>query len=168
MPRAPARIRKRFIDGETEVLAWDIEETLLYGYPLVFGPYSTMPSIDDWHVAWNRWRDVILPKALEHRPGTRPVAMYVLGEIAPRELIVPLAADAGWHHIEVRQRNGRKDTHWLNVPMPFMRREVDHLRDLGICDAGEYRRHREWMQTRNPDCDPCAIDTYPLEMSLYQ
>lgn len=168
MPRATAKIRKRFVDGVTEVLAWDIEETLVYGYPLVFDTYATMPSIDEWRTAWDRWRDVILPKALEHHPGTRPVAMYVLGEIPRRELVVPLAADARWDCIEVRHRNGRKESHWLNVPPPFMQPEVDHLRDLGLCDADEFCRHRKWMQTRNPDCDTCAIDTYPLEMSLYE
>ena len=168
MPRAPARIKKRFIDGESEVLAWDIEETLLYGYPLVFDTYASMRGIDEWHVAWHRWRDVILPKCIEHRPGTRPVAMYVTGELPRRELSLPLPADAGWHRIEVRQRNGRKETHWLNVPPPFMRCEVDHLRALGLVDADEFRRHRAWMRQRNPDCDTCAVDTYPLEMSLYE
>lgn len=167
MPRAPARIRKRWTEG-TDVLDWTIEETLLYGYPIPLDPSATMATIDEWRTAWDRWRDVILPKALEHRPGTRPIAMYVLHEIEPRELLLPLVDDGGYRRIEVRQRNGRKETHWLNVPPPFMQREVDHLRALGLCDAEELRRHRVWKQTRNPECDTCAIDTYPLEMSLYE
>jgi len=168
MPRAPARIRKRFIEGQTEVLPWDVEETLIYGYPLTLDSYCTLPEIDQWHVAWNRWRDVVLPKVLEHRPGTRPVAMYVLGEIEPRELTVPLPESHGYRSIRVRHRNGRVDQHWLNVPTPFMVPEVQHLRRLGVVGADELKRHRAWMRTPNPECGTCAVDTYPLETSLYE
>jgi hypothetical protein len=168
MPRAPARIRKRFIEGQTEVLDWMIEETLLHGYPLAVDTWATLATIDEWHVAWDRWRDVILPKCIKHRPGTRPVAMYVTGEIPRRELAINVPSHARWQRIEVRQRNGVSESYWLDVPRPFMEPEHVHLRRLGIVDADELRRHRAWMQKRNPECGTCAIDTYPLEMSLYE
>lgn len=168
MPRGTAKIRRRFVEGVTEVLPWDTEETLVYGYPLVFDTYATMKNIDQWRVAWSRWRDVILPKVIEHRPGTRPVAMYVLHEIEPRELTITPPADQWYKHIDIHHPSGRTETHWLDAPPPFMAREVDHLRRLGIVTADELRRHREWMKMRNPECDTCAIDTYPLEQSLYE
>lgn len=168
MPRAPARIRKRFIEGQTEVLDWMIEETLLYGYPLVFGTYASMRTMDEWREAWKQWRDVVLPKCIEHRPGTRPVAMYVLGEIPRREPTMQKPADHRWNSIDVRSRGGRVVQHWLDVPQPFMEPEHLHLHRLGIVDADELRRHRAWIRTRNPECGTCAIDTYPLEMSLYE
>lgn len=167
MPRAPAKIRKRFIDGVTEVLPWDIEETLVYGYPLVFDTYASMRGIDEWHVAWGRWRDVIVPKVAQYRPGTRAVAQYVIGEIEPRELTITPPVDHWYRHLDVRHRDGRIVTHWLNVPTPFMVPEVEHLRRLGLVDADELNRYRAWMKMRNPDCDTCHYDPYPLEQSLY-
>jgi hypothetical protein len=47
MPRAPARIRKRFIEGETVVLDWELEEALLRGQSM-FGPLGTLQRRDDW------------------------------------------------------------------------------------------------------------------------
>ena len=162
MPRAPARIRKRYIEGTTEVCPWDIEETLLYGITPVFGPPSMFRSLDEWQREWSRWRDVILPKCIEHRPGTRPVAMYVLGEIEPRELRIPPPEPNGYWFVDVSGRNGKVSRHWLNVPEPFMEREVRHLERLGIVDAEESRRHR-----RDPEA-ATGYSEYPLETSLYE
>lgn len=160
MPRAPARIKKRFIEGETEVLDNEAEETLLYGYPLVFDTLCAWRTLDEWRHHWNRWREVILPKCVEHRPGTRPVAMYVCGEIPRRELRINLPDAAGWKHIDVRGRDGRTVRHWLSVPMPFMEPEAAYLHRLGIVDAKELRRHRAWHRD--------GRDDYPLEMGLYR
>jgi len=160
MPRAPARIRKRFIEGETEVLDHETEETLLYGYPLVFDTLCAWRTLDEWRHQWSRWRDVILPKCIEHLPGTRPVAMYVCGEIPRRELRINVPEDNGWKHIDVRDRNGTVTRHWLSVPMPFMEPEARHLHRLGIVDDKELARHRA--------CLRAGRDRYPLEMACYQ
>ena len=168
MPRVPAKIRKRFIEGHTEVLDWETEETLLRGVPLILGPPAPLRTIEEWQREWGRWRDVILPKCIEHRPGTRPVAMYVCGEIPRRTLAVAPPPVHGFWHIEVRDLNGRIDTHWLNVPPPFMVPEARHLYRAGIIDAAELRRHREWMARPNPECGYSAIDTYRLEMALHE
>jgi hypothetical protein len=168
MPRAPARIRKRYIEGTTDVLDWELEEILLYGVPLVFGPPPRFKTVDDWARDWARWRDVILPKCIEHRPGTRPFAMYAVGEIPRRELTMPLPQPNGFWHVDVREHDGSTTTHYLNVPEPWVRAEAMHLRDHGIISADELRRHRAWMRQRNPDCSSCAVDSYPLEMSLYE
>jgi hypothetical protein len=160
MPRAPARIRKRFIEGQTEVLDHETEECLVWGYPRVFDTLATMRTVDEWRAAWSRWREVVLPKVLEHRPGTRPVAMYVCGEIARRELRINLPDNAGWKHIEVRGRDGKMTRHWLNAPETFLEPEIKHLLRLGLVDADELRRHRAWM--RRGGC------SYPSEMSLHE
>jgi hypothetical protein len=162
MPRAPARIRKRYVEGSTEVCPWDVEETLLYGITPIFGPPCMFKTLDEWQREWSRWRDVILPKSLEHRPGTRPVAMYVCGEIPARTLAVQLPESNGYWFADVRDRNGKSTRHWLNVPEPLMEREVKHLTRLGIVDAEELRRHR-----RDPEA-ATGYYKYPLEASVYE
>jgi hypothetical protein len=159
MPRAPARIRKRFIEGQTEVLDWETEETILYGYPLILDTLASFRAIDQFHGAWNRWRDVVLPKCIKYRPGTRPVAQYVCGEIPRRELRTPLPEVNGWKYIDVRDRSGNVTRHYLDVPEPFMEPEAKYLHRLGIVDANELREHRAWQRGDR--------ERYPLEMSLY-
>jgi hypothetical protein len=166
MPRAPARIRKRYIEGTTDVLDWELEETLVYGVPLVFGPPPRFKTVDDWARDLDRWRSVILPKCIEHRPGTRPFAMYAVGEIPRREPAMPLPQPNGFWTVDVCERNGSTTTHYLNVPEPWMRPEAKHLREHGIIDADELRRHREWLRQLNDNAR--ASDSYPLEMSLYE
>ena len=159
MPRAPAKIRKRLIEGQTEVLDDETEECLVYGYPVVLDTLATMRSVDEWQHAWSRWRDTVLPKVIEHRPGTRPVAMYVLNLIPAREWRINLPENTGWRHIEVRDRDGKIARHGLAAPATFLDPEWKHLQRLGLVDADELRRHREWMRRGD--------DPYPLEMSLH-
>ena len=159
MPRAPAKIRKRYIEGQTEVLDYETEECLVYGYPVTLDTLATMRSLDQWQAAWSRWRDVVMAKVLEYRPGTRPVAAYVCGEIPRRELRINLPESTGWRHIEVRGRDGKLTRHWLDAPTTFLDPEWKHLQRLGLCDADELRRHRAWVRRGD--------DPYPLEASLY-
>lgn len=167
MPRAPAKIRRRYIEGETEVLDWRLEETLLYGTDQIIGPPCMLSTLNEWRHEWQRWRDVILPKCIEHRPGTRPFAMYVLGELPQRELRLPLPPGSGFWSVTVTHPGGRQVKHWVNVTWPFMESQATHLHRAGIIDDDELDRHREWMAERNDQCSTCAVDTYPLEMSLF-
>ena len=167
MPRAPAHARKVFIEAETIVLDWQLEQSLVYGQPMR-GNVSELQTRDDWQRAWDRWGDIIMPKALEHRPGTRPFAMYAIGMIPARELRMPLPDGSGYRYTDVRHRNGKVVRHWIDAPAPFVESEVSHLRRLGIVDDAEYRRYRAWVGRTNPDCDRCVADTYPLEMSLHE
>jgi len=167
MPRVPAKIRKRFVDGVTQVLDWQIEETLLYGCTVIIGPPCMFRTRDEWQREWDRWGDIVLPKAIEHRPGTRPFALYAAGIIPPRQLRMPLPPSSGYWSIDVRHPD-ETVTHYIDVPEPWVEAEVKHLRGLGIVDDREYRRHLQWMQQRSPDCDRCVIDTYPLEVSLHE
>ena len=166
MPRAPARIRKRYVEGVTEVLDFELEETLLYGVYRVFGPPSMLRTINCWRRAWDRWRDVVLPKVLEHRPGTRPFAMYAIGEIPARELRMPLPSGHGYWEIRLPAARGGEVTHYLNVPEPYIDNECDHLYRLGIIDPEERKRHQAWQ--REIEKYGGRADTYPLEASLYE
>lgn len=163
MPRAPARIRKRYIEGVSEVLDFEIEETLLHGVYPVFGPPSMLKTVACWRRAWDRWRGVVLPKVLEHRPGTRPFAMYAIGEIPARELQMPLPAA---HRFWSLTLPGTGITHYLNVPEPYIENEVDHLYRLGVIDADERKRHRAWQ--REIETHGGRADTYTLEAGLYE
>jgi len=167
MPRAPARIRRKFIEGVTEVLDFEIEETLLHGCYPVFGPPSMFRTVTCWRRAWDRWRGVVLPKVLEHRPGTRPFAMYAIGEIPARELKVPLPPSHGYWSITLAMPGGTSVTHYLNVPEPYIENEADHLYRLGVIDADERKRHRAWQREIEKHGGQRA-DTYPLEASLYE
>jgi Cu(I)/Ag(I) efflux system membrane protein CusA/SilA len=40
--------------------------------------------------------------------------------------------------------------------------------DLGIVDADELQRYREWQRQANPDCEHCLADRYQLEMALHE
>lgn len=161
MPRVPARIRRRYVEGVSEVLDWATEEVLVFGVPLVFGPPCPFKTADEWRLAWERWRGVIEPKVREYRPGTRAFALYALGEIPRRELRLPLPEPNGFWTVGVRERDGSVTEHYLNVPMPWVKPEATHLRDLGLVDVDELRRHRAWVKRG-------TFDTYPLEMAIYQ
>ena len=167
MPRAPTLSRKQFIDGITDVLDWELEQALLRGQTM-FGPLRMLQCRRDWERAWSRWADVILPKALQHRPGLRPFAMYATGEIEPRELRVPLPPRHRWSMLRIPDHTGQAIMHYLDVPEPYIECEARHLHHLGIVNADEMRRHRAWMRTASGDCGRGAPDTYPLEMSLYE
>jgi hypothetical protein len=167
MPRAPARSLKKFVEGQTVVLDWELEEALLRGQSM-FGPLRALQCRDDWRRAWNEWRAVVLPKALEHRPGLRPFALYAIGEIEPRQLRMPLPAVHAWTLLHIPDDRGRIATHYLDVPEPYIESEASYLHRLGIVRDRELRRHRERLRRDNHERSRPPADTYPLEMSLYQ
>jgi hypothetical protein len=167
MPRAIARIRRRFTGDVATTIDELLEETLVFGCPIVLGPtFSTLRFQSDWQREWDRWRDTILPKAIEHRPGLRPFAMYAAGEIAPRKLRKP-APRFGYTCVEVLNRGGFTVRHWLDLPAEYIEPEAAYLHRLGIVDDDELDRHVSWVAEANPDCDRCVVDHYPLEAALH-
>lgn len=158
MPAAPARIRKPYIEGQTEVLDHEIERCLLRGRGCL-GPAVQLRTLDDWQRHWARWRGTIMPKAIEHRPGVRPFACYVVGEIPPRPVEIEPPLSHCMFKLYVPGRDGTGVWH-CDYPEPYMRREVDYLRDLGIVSAAEHRHWRAWV--KRGGC------TYPYEMGLYE
>ena len=164
MPRAVARIRKRWTEG-TVVLCSEVEETLLRGQGTL-GVAIELRTLDDWRHWWSTWRDTIMPKAAEHFPGSRPVACYVTGEIPMRPVVVDPPLSHNWfrHYIPGRDGTGV----WLcNYPEPYMQAEVAYLRDLGIVDAAEYRRHLAWRRERRAYRGPYCLGGYTLEQGLH-
>lgn len=157
MPRAAATIRSRWSEG-TEVLSYELEQSLLRGQGCL-GTSLELRTLDDWQRHWARWRDTIMPKALEHRPGLRPLACYVAGEIPPRPVDIEPRLSHGWFKLYVPASNGTGQWHY-DYPEPYMRREADYLRDLGIVSAAEYRQWRAWVKRGG-----CS---YPDEQGLYE
>ena len=157
MPRAPAKIRRRYVEGMT-ILDYELERTLLNGTGIL-GTALELRTLDDWRRHWGQWRNTILPKSLEHRPGLRPFACYVVGEIAPRPVLREPPLSTNYFKLYVPENNGTGTWHY-DYPEPYMQREVDYLRDLGIVDAAEYRRWRAWM--KRGGC------TYPDEQGLHE
>jgi hypothetical protein len=161
MPKAPAKIRRRYVEGTTNVCPWDVEECLVFGCPEVFGPPCLWRTLDEWSREWSRWRSVIEPKVREYLPGRRAFAQYVVGEIPRRELLLPVPEPNGWWFVDVASRDGSVVSHPINVPEPFVRPQWKHLRDLGLLEPDELQRYRAWLKRGK-------FDTYALEMACFQ
>lgn len=158
MPAVRAKCRKRFNEA-CEVLDWKVEQQLLVGHIRNREPSAnTLRTSSEWCEAWYRWRDVILPKAIEARPGLRPFAMYATGELPPRP-VHELPRHQGVA-VDVEHADGSVARHWLRAPAAFVKPEPDHLFDLGVVDRDEVLRHRQWVRDGKPD-------TYRLEVSYY-
>lgn len=137
--------RRQYSDG-TEVLDHHTESCLLH-WRSSLGPSSALRTQSQWRLAWERWGNVILPKCLDQRPGTRPAALYALGLIPPPPMQQPLPRNHRFLTVYVDGEDGTGVTHVI-AREPYQRSEVLHLRDLGIVDDDEYRRHRAWRAGR--------------------
>jgi hypothetical protein len=160
--------RKRFGEG-ADVLCSEIEETLLLGQG-VLGVAIELRCRDDWERYWARYREIIMPKALEAFPGCRPFAMYVVGEIPARPVVQPPPLVNGFFKLYVPGRNGVGQWHYC-YPEPFMQAEPSYLYDLGVIDKAELKRYRASL--RKPRCAVAAskrnsIGDYILEAGLYE
>jgi hypothetical protein len=166
MPRALAKIRKRLQDG-LQILESELEQTLVYGEGII-GPAIELRTLEDWKASWEQWRHIVLPKAIEHRPGTRPFAMYVVGEIPEREVVMQPPLSSNYFKLYVPSRDGTGRWH-CRYPEPFMRAEHLHLQDLGIIDDAEMKRARAWRKQRTSNCPQrCQLETYPLDQGQYE
>lgn len=167
MPRATAKIRKRYVEGQTEVLCSEIEESLLFGSGII-GTALELRTVEDWQRLWHRWGKVILAKALKAFPGTRPFAMYVVGQIPERLVLAEPPLVNGFFKLYVPGRNGVGRWHH-RYPEPFMQSEPHYLHDIGLIDDCEWKRHREWQRRgHSPYRGPYHLGDYVLERGLYQ
>ena len=164
MPRTKSIIRKRFTEG-TEVLCSEVEETLLRGEGLL-GTALELRTLQDWKLWWTKWRETIMRKSLEHRPGSRPVACYVTGEIPLRPVLSepPLSNNLLKLYVPARDGTGV----WLrDYPEPFMQAEADYLFDLGVVDADEMKRYRASLRKPSAYKGPYCLGDYVLEQGLF-
>ncbi len=165
MTRARRVIRKRWTAG-TEVLDSEIEETLLMGRG-VLGTAIELRTLEDWRRVWARWRETIMPKVLEHRPGTRPLACYVCGEIPARPVVIEPPMEHRYFKLYVPSANGTGTWHFA-YPEPYMQDEANYLDGLGVIDNVELKRHRAWRRKGyGPYKGPWDLDGYTLERGLY-
>lgn len=166
MPRIKRMIRKRYTEG-MEVLDSEIEESFLFGKG-VLGTALELRTLDDWKRLWARWRGVVLPKALEHRPGVRPFACYVVGEIPPRPVLRQPPLSFNYFKLYVPASNGT-GTYHFDYPEPYMQSEARYLLDLGVIDAAEFKRHVAWRrQGDGPYRSPWELGDYTLERGLHE
>jgi hypothetical protein len=166
MPRTRRIIRKRFTEG-TEVLCSEVEESLLFGYGCI-GTAIELRTLEDWRRYWSQWRDTIMPKVIEHRPGTRPFACYVTGEISARPVLQQPPLDNGYFKLYVPASNGTGQWHY-RYPEPWMRDETRYLRDLGVVDGAEWQRHLAWRRRgHGPSRSVFHIGDYVLERGLHE
>ena len=159
VPRRPYASDLAILDASTEMVLLDGEG---WGDSTI-----RLRWREEWCEVWEQWREVILPKVIEHRPGTRPFAAYVVGEIPDREVLVEPPLSVSWFRLYVPSRDGTGA--WFHrYPCPYMRSEVDHLHELGIVDDDEYRRHRAWVRTRSTASGSRYRDGYTFEQGSYR
>lgn len=110
--------------------------------------------------------DRLRRKWVDAFPGTRPAFDWVTRLPRWELLAEPTRFDASRDVIEV---GGER--YWYCGP-PWQRPQADVLRDLGEIDAGEYRRHREWINAgassayrmdEGWDCDWIAVGARSTE-----
>ena len=133
------------------------EMNLVSWEPILIG--TGFNSITDLGAAWDCHGDAILTQYVQCLPGTRPAAMYYLGLLPLPETLNPPRA---W---DTTQKWGEKtyyprwryfgtstgtDDHFLGG---CNWGECHHLHGLGVIDAEEYERAREWCDDRfySPD-----------------
>jgi len=168
MPRATARIRKRFSEG-TEVLCSELEETLVFGQGCI-GVAIELRCLDDWKRYWSQWRDTIMPKALDAMPRRRPFACYVTGEIPPRPIVTEPPLSNGFFKVYVPASNGSGQWHY-QMPEPYQQNEPAYLYGLGVIDAEEMKRYRASRRraiSAKARGNRYAIGEYICEMGLYE
>ena len=166
MPRTKRVIRRRYVEG-SEILCSEIEETLLRGEGII-GTALELRTVEDWQRLWHRWGSVILPKALKAFPGTRPFAMYVVGEIPERPVLAEPPLVNGFFKLYVPGRNGTGRWHH-QYPEPFQQSEPHYLHDIGLIDDCEWKRHRESQRRgHSPYRGPYHLGDYVLERGLYE
>lgn len=120
--------------------------------PLI--PGSEFKSFAAMREAWFRHRDELLPHYLAQRPGTRPYAMWALGELPlpppknePREASPRVTIDgktlyAKWVYFgSATGENG-----WYLGGSDWG--EFEHLRAAGVVDGAEARRALRWVDDR--------------------
>lgn len=142
------------------------ELNLVHWIPMI--PGTEYKSFDAMRDAWNRHRDELLPHFTRQRPGTRPFAMWALGELpfpplkhqpcqyATRVTIEGIVFYCPWHYFGTRTGPGGyycAGAAWG---------ELKYLRRLGIVDAREAALAEEWVDDRHYGASPGRRTYQPL------
>lgn len=131
MPRRTVQrcIRRSVAAGQ---LDQTIEMNLLHGE--CFGCFDLDHRID-FVRPWATWRDELTARWIEAFPGSRPMAAYLLGEIAP-----PV-----WQHKLPALRRPLRAITGIDVSMADVgwhrwTPELEHLVEIGVVDDDEHDR----------------------------
>lgn len=154
MPRAVRTIPRR---ASTAVLDPELRETLLR-WTGVIGPHPELRTKADWAAAWAAYGAELLPWHIEHRPGTRPAAQYVLGQIPRRELLEPMPVHLTGSTFVVHDQGVVVE--YYDCPEPRMECEAQHLHRHGVIDRSELRRHLRWAGHRWCTNGQCLLASY--------
>lgn len=133
-----------------------LEELNVVGWiPLI--PSSQFRNLEAMRAVWVRHRDRILPHYIACRPGTRPLAMYALGELPlpplkhePREhamqtTIGDRTVYSPWFYFG--ERTGEDGHYCAGATWG----EFQYLRRIGVVDAAEAKLAAAWVDDRHYD-----------------
>jgi hypothetical protein len=149
MPRPSARCPQR---SKLELDLLD-ELNCVYWTPLLRG--IEFKTLDNMRDCWRRHGGKILPHYIRQRPGTRPFALWALGELPlppmknkPVEYSLSVTISrkkfySAWHYFGTESGEDgyyHGGTTWG---------EFTYLRKLGVIDDAEARLAKEWVDDRH-------------------
>ena len=137
LPRRTIRLRGAGFRPEEED---EVRECLaigrsVLGEPAVYG----LKTRFDWSRAWEQFGAELLKEHAEKWPGSRPMAMYVLG-LLPCQLPEPKER-AIWTEFEVENNEGAKVFFPFRFNATSTGCESSRLLKAGVIDKSEHRRH---------------------------
>ena len=139
MPRARKTIKLREGHDDPGERA-EIRECLAYGRSVLGEPAAYgLRTLDDWARAWERYGDDVTALLAIEQPGTRPVALYVMGLIPRQRPARPMPANA--MGFDIVRPDGTKDVYHYFCPAYFDC-EAMHLAKLRVIDRDELALHR--------------------------
>jgi hypothetical protein len=122
-------------------------------------PHSQFRTLSAMRAVWDRHGAALLRHYVRQRPGTRPFALYALGELplpalrhqpkqhALRTVIEGITYYDPWHYYGTRTG----DDGWYCGGSTWG--EFQHLRHLGVIDDAEAKLADQWIDDRRYDPD---------------
>lgn len=134
------------------------EINCVYWIPMI--PGTQFRSLAAMRAVWDRHGSQILPHYIRQRPGTRPFALWALGELPLPPLKHPPAEHAlrthigdvvfysAWHYFG--SRTGPDGYYCAGSAWG----EFQYLRELGVIDDAEAALAKEWVDDRHYETNP--------------
>jgi hypothetical protein len=134
MPRAKRRIPMR--ESIAASMSAPVEWELAHWQGLDIGGLA-FTSLAEWELAWEAYRELLLPAFIKAMPGARPFGAYVCGEIA-----LPPIVESPRQHDRGRRIGSVvfHDAHCYGIADID---ELEHLIGLGLVGAAEERSARK-------------------------
>jgi hypothetical protein len=151
----PARTVVRCRPKSSSDLGLIEEINCVYWVPLI--PGTQFKNLESMRSVWNRHGSRILANYVRHRPGTRPFAMYALGELRlpplrhqpldhlHRTTIGETVFFSAWHYFGTRTG---PDGYYCGGTTWG---EFHYLRRIGVVDDAEATLAEQWIDDRHYD-----------------